>query len=870
MRQRLASQLAPLLLAAALLAAAVAAPAPAGALLRQKSAGPGATPQSVLPEALADCAAALRRGDPGAALALLRAELAARASAVHAQARAVAQDPPESWARALGEAVASGELTLALGLLGALCGALAVLRVLRTPGDLVVCLEYPAELRGTFSVLVARSAVQAHARRRRATRVTNPAAADRSRHRASRTEHPLVSRETEFRDLAPRRYWLVVEGFLQPAGSEEVVSSLCMERDVRVPRGQTVRVVLDLRPAELPVDLRILWDRRPVSEAQVALRGVQSAPRVARAGTLRLRLAPGPHTLVVGSGDRVAERRVEVDAFRGTSLELDLGARENLLFAGCPPAVEPFLLGNVPEAARLLECDGQAPVAHQLLARFHEEREQPEAAAEHFEAAGDLLRAAELYQVLGQATRAGELFERAGELARAAQSYRGAGELSRAGEAFERAELFEDAVTCFREAGDLAGWVRALERAGEPFEAARVAREGGDARLAIRSLQQVPYDDARWTEAALGLVEIYEANGHADLAVHKAEEILQTKGEEAVPLPVCDRLSRRLEEQDDVERALAFLEVIRRRDVAWPDLATRIEALRKRHSELRGTQSPGASAALAATQAFGAGFRYEILEEIGRGGMGIVFRARDRHLGREVALKRLPENLRTLPSAVKLFLREARAAASLNHPNIVTVHDAGQEGDSYFITMELLAGSPLHKVLHQSGRLTARSTAQLGLQAANGLHYAHGQRIVHRDVKTANLFFTSARSLKIMDFGIAKTLEEVRRSSTLIGGTPYYMAPEQSLGDAVDGRADLYALGATLFELLTGRVPFAEGDVTLHHRHTPPPDPRDLCDAVPDALAELILSLLAKSPDDRPAHAGLVAESLQAVIRALG
>ncbi len=848
----LASRLALPLLAVALLAAAAASPVRA---------------LTGLPEGNSPTAAAAGPGGPGAAFEALRAALGERAAELQAQARAVAQDPPASWPRALAEAVASGELTLSLLLLGGLCGALAALRLLRAPGDLVVCLEYPAELRGTFHVRLARSAVQARARRRGALRVANPAAAHRSRRRASRLEHPLVSRETEFRDLLPRRYWLTVEGFLQPAGGEEVVSTQSVEREVRVARGQTLRIALDLRPAELPVDLRILWDRRPVLEAQVALWGAPAAPRIARAGALRLRLPPGPHTLVVGSGDRVAERRVEVDAFRATSVELDLGSRENLLFSGCPPAVEPYLMGDAAGAARLLERDGQAEVAHRLLGRFHEGRGETEAAALHWEGAGEVLRGAELFQALGQCGRAAELFERAGEVERAAENHRRAGDLARAGQAFERAQRFESAVACYREAGDLEGWARALERAGQPFEAARVAIEQGDARLAIRSLQQVPYDHARWVEAALELVLIYEANGHADLAVHKTEEILQTRGEDAVPLAVCDRLSRRLEEQDDVERALALLEVIRRRDVAWPDLAARIEGLRKRRSELRGASAPAAG--LAATDAFGAGFRYEILEEIGRGGMGIVFRARDRRLGREVALKKLPENLRAIPHAVKLFLREARAAASLNHPNIVTVHDAGQEGESYFITMELLAGSPLHKVLSQRGRLTARSTAQLGLQAANGLHYAHGQRIVHRDVKTANLFFTSARSLKIMDFGIAKTLEEVRRTSTLIGGTPYYMAPEQSLGDAVDHRADLYALGATLFELLTGRVPFAEGDVAMHHRHTPPPDPRDLADGIPDALAELVLRLLGKSPEERPAHAGAVAEELQAVLRTL-
>ena len=133
---------------------------------------------------------------------------------------------------------------------------------------------------------------------------------------------------------------------------------------------------------------------------------------------------------------------------------------------------------------------------------------------------------------------------------------------------------------------------------------------------------------------------------------------------------------------------------------------------------------------------------------------------------------------------------------------------------------------------------------------------------MHRDIKTGNLFFTRGKVVKIMDFGLAKMVEEVRRATTVIGGTPYYMAPEQSLGEAVDHRADLYALGVTFYELLTGRVPFRDGDVAFHHRHTPVPDPRELVPELPAAWAELVLELMAKSPDERPASAAVVAERL--------
>jgi serine/threonine-protein kinase len=294
-------------------------------------------------------------------------------------------------------------------------------------------------------------------------------------------------------------------------------------------------------------------------------------------------------------------------------------------------------------------------------------------------------------------------------------------------------------------------------------------------------------------------------------------------------------------------------------------VASRIEALRKKRQQ----SSSGAAPNVQGADAFTSGFRYEILEELGRGGMGIVFKARDRRLGRVVALKRLPDNLRNHPKAVELFLREARSAAALNHPNIVTVHDAGQEGDTFYITMELLEGFPLLHILKRQKQLGPRDVAKLGIQVTRGLQYAHEQRIVHRDIKTGNLFFTRGRTLKIMDFGLAKMVEEVRRAATIIGGTPYYMAPEQSLGEAVDHRADLYALGVTFFELLTGKVPFPSGDVAYHHRHTAPPDPRERNDAVPDELAELVLEMMAKDPGERPADANAVRERLQAFVNEL-
>ena len=240
-----------------------------------------------------------------------------------------------------------------------------------------------------------------------------------------------------------------------------------------------------------------------------------------------------------------------------------------------------------------------------------------------------------------------------------------------------------------------------------------------------------------------------------------------------------------------------------------------------------------------------------------------VYRARDSRLDRIVALKRLPEGLRRHhPRALQFFLREAQSAARRNHANIVTVYDADQQDGQFFITMELLEGQPLQTVLRERGQLSPSNILGIARQACRGLDYAHSQGVIHRDIKTANLFVTTDRVVKIMDFGLAKVLEEVRGATTLVSGTPYYMSPEHVLGDDVDHRSDLYSLGVTLFELATGGVPFDSGEVGYHHRHSPVPDPHSLRRDLPQDLSRLILDLLEKDPGQRIQTASLVLEAL--------
>jgi len=846
---------------AALLALALCGPAaPGRAQEEQAASAPPAAPALQAPlgpdEAQRPPAAARRTPDEA-----MRLRRLAGSEPVRRAAR-WARPLREFGGRLAAEETRSGALALLLALvLGLVVGPLLLLVViplLRGRGDLAVTLNYPDELDGTFRVRVSK-------RRSRRRPSGRGAAADPGLDRAAtRTDHPMVSRETRFQRLRAYPWWVHVEGVLQDPESDEILESRFAEERVRVRRGKTVRLTFDLRPEHCPVDVKVLWDRRPVREARVALHGVPGSVRFARGGTVRLKLPRGSHTLVVGSGDRVAERAVDVASCRATWAVVDLAGSDELLFKGCPPAVEPYLQGDYAGAARALEREGQTRVAHVLLARLDHEQGRTEAAAGHYEAADRLVQAAELWAASGAFERSATLFDRAGQLARAAEMYRAAGELAAAGGAYERAEAWAEAAACYRETGATAHLIGALEHLGSYFEAAELCVEQSDWTRAVRNLQHVAPGDPRYLEACRIQANCYEQLGDPELEARKLEEAVRSAGPEGVPLDVQARLAQALERSGEFERALARYEEIRARDATFPNVFTRIEALRKKLSAERSATLAHVATAPGTTGFDTPGFRrYELLEEIGRGGMGVVYKARDRRLGRIVALKKLPENLRDHPKAVELFLREARSAAALNHPNIVTLFDADEEEGTFFLTMELLQGQNLYTIAKRVERIKPRDVARLGVQAATGLAYAHEQRIVHRDIKTANFFFTRDKVLKIMDFGLAKMVEEVRRATTVVAGTPYYMAPEQSAGETVDHRADLYALGVTLFELSTATLPFEEGDVAYHHRNTPPPDPRARDAGLPDPLAELILDLLVKDPEARPASAGAVLERLQ-------
>jgi serine/threonine protein kinase len=245
---------------------------------------------------------------------------------------------------------------------------------------------------------------------------------------------------------------------------------------------------------------------------------------------------------------------------------------------------------------------------------------------------------------------------------------------------------------------------------------------------------------------------------------------------------------------------------------------------------------------------------YQILDEVGRGGMAVVYKAWQPSLERFVALKVLPEHFGHDPQFLARFHREAKIAARFSHPNIVYVFDVGEEHGIHYIAMEYLDGGSLRDRL-VAGAFGLAETQGILEQLASALDYAHTRGLIHRDIKPGNILFTADGRPKVADFGIARPSGESRLTQTgILMGTPEYMAPEQAEGRQVDYRADLYALGVVLYQMLTGRVPFRRTTphATLHAViYEPPTPPRQVNPGLPHALEDVVLQALAKRPEDR-------------------
>jgi urea transport system substrate-binding protein len=264
---------------------------------------------------------------------------------------------------------------------------------------------------------------------------------------------------------------------------------------------------------------------------------------------------------------------------------------------------------------------------------------------------------------------------------------------------------------------------------------------------------------------------------------------------------------------------------------------------------------------------------HRVVGVLGRGGMGVVYEAEDVALARAVAIKVLPGALAHNHAALERFLREARTAARLVHPNVVPIFEVGRSGDSHYLVMQKLPGGSLADAM-AAGPLPWREATRAVAQACRGLAAAHRAGLLHRDIKPANLLRDADGTVKLTDFGLAKAADadgglQLTQAGRVVG-TPAYMSPEQCHAEPLDARSDVYSLGATYYGLLTGRGPYAESTsipkVMYAHCYQPPPDPREAVPDVPEGCALVVARAMAKSPDDRYPDADALRADLEALL----
>lgn len=510
------------------------------------------------------------------------------------------------------------------------------------------------------------------------------------------------------------------------------------------------------------------------------------------------------------------------------------------------------LLGELDEAQKYWDKAGNPSRAAKMEGeKLASEGHSREAAAK-FAELGDYARAAEAYLDLQEPGNAANMYEKAGEFSIAASFYRHAGDYEKAARCFEEAGDAKQAIECYERANLFDQELALRKQIGDNLGVARRLIDRGNTRDAMSFLNKISDSDTGFKTALALKGKVFLAMGQQDQAEECFQRSIQTldriSGDDLDTLYYMSRLTQKPKAQ---EQALQILDEMLRQNLVDPRIVDKAQEIRRSITSSGRPKAEGTFMADAPGKSALELTRYVPLLEIGRGGMGIVYKAKDKTLDRTVALKILPASLKKNARAVNTFLREAKAAAALNHPNIVTIHDTGIQNGEYYIAMEYIDGFTLKEILKTQKKIPYHQALDVVRQIMEGLAYAHSKNIVHRDLTTNNVMWTRQKIVKIMDFGLAKVMKELLSEQSIIGGTPSFMSPEQTVGKPIDHRTDIYSLGICIYELVLGELPFQKGDLGYHHLHTPPPVPKEVDPTIPEVLSGLILKCMEKAPENR-------------------
>lgn len=526
-------------------------------------------------------------------------------------------------------------------------------------------------------------------------------------------------------------------------------------------------------------------------------------------------------------------------------------------------AIEAFKKGGFfDQAAAIYQSLGREHDMHEALGEHYRKKGVLLEAAEHFSKAGNFMAAADLWVQLGERKRAAECFKEAGDYVEAAALYAQLGDDLNAAICFEKAGVYDEAARYHGKMGDASKRADLLIQAGKFLEAGRIYVKEGLLDKAINVLQDISEESEDFKPAAAALGKIFFEKGMMGVALKKFQQAVRGEAVSNKNIEEYYHIGVVLERTEALKEAAAVYEQVIAANYDYADVATRLHKIQAELSQSKReparkaelyepTMVVNTEAAPAIVQHSEQPDRFELNEEIGRGGMGIVYKARDRVLNRVVALKYLPANFAKSDLAVRNFRREAESAAQLSHPGIIVVYDVGYDSRGNYIAMEYLEGHTIKDYIKRKGKLEIRDMFIILRQLAQALDYAHNRKIIHRDIKTSNMMWCKGGTIKIMDFGLAKIMQDVQNSSTQISGTPYYMSPEQTLGLDVDHRTDIYSLGVSLYEMATGVVPFKQGDIGYHQVHTAAPDPVEKNAELPTSLRDIIWKCMEKKPEYR-------------------
>ena len=542
-------------------------------------------------------------------------------------------------------------------------------------------------------------------------------------------------------------------------------------------------------------------------------------------------------------------------------------------------AAETFLAGGEPrEAAKIYIQLKQYQRAAQVLLDSGDKTRAAAALAAHYVGLGDWAKAAKNFLASGRPRQAAEAFSRAGVHDSAAQLYEQVGDFMLAARSRLQGGEVEKAAEHFERVGDLKSAIRLFEAAGKWNKVVECYRREknwlalGNIMMRLQQTEMAveffkrmtPLDDG-YMEASMSMGSILESLGDSDGARKKYGEVLGFRGVGAKTAHALFALCTLCERTQTADYVLPFLHQVRESEqtsfgqnvVLWTNRLEQMViaqgqtlaiGIQVANEEDMKKGAVDASAGMSLPQRTSIADRYEITDKIGQGGHGVIYRAHDKFLGRTVVLKFLFRNQVPSEVARMYFLREARTTALLNHKNIVTLFDMGQVGENLYIAMEYIKGIDLEERLHQEAPLSFPEIMAIIDQLCDALQYAHEKHIIHRDLKPGNVMLTGENRdvVKLMDFGLAKVLDENPHKTLIICGTPLYMSPEQIVGDFVDHLSDIYSLGIMVFQLFTGQTPFPSANILAHHQFTPPPHPTTIDKRIPLAVGDVILRCLEK------------------------